>query len=228
MNAHQKIIKDNVRSILKIITNHYGVKYSAALYQILKEHPDFPSFLSFQYILHRMGKDSFAIHTSYEELTNMPAPFIVHGVTNVDLFLFITKATAESVQIIDEKGKEESIKKEDFEKMWDGNILIIDNLPGKINIPSKSKLDLFIKLAKYPFLILCLVALCTYSLILKGVGDILFYVYLLVLLGGLGTSILLFIEQIDKYNVHIKRLCSSNGSKSNIDCSSILDFKERP
>ena len=109
MNAHQKIIKDNVRSILKIITNHYGVKYSAALYQILKEHPDFPSFLSFQYILHRMGKDSFAIHTSYEELTNMPAPFIVHGVTNVDLFLFITKATAESVQIIDEKGKEESI-----------------------------------------------------------------------------------------------------------------------
>lgn len=31
MNAHQKIIKDNVRSILKIITNHYGVKYSAAL-----------------------------------------------------------------------------------------------------------------------------------------------------------------------------------------------------
>ena len=37
MNAHQKIIKDNVRSILKIITNHYGVKYSAALYQILKE-----------------------------------------------------------------------------------------------------------------------------------------------------------------------------------------------
>ena len=226
MNAHQKIIKDNVRSILKIITNHYGVKYSAALYQILKEHPDFPSFLSFQYILHRMGKDSFAIHTSYEELTNMPAPFIVHGVTNVDLFLFITKATAESVQIIDEKGKEESIKKEDFEKMWDGNILIIDNLPGKINIPSKSKLDLFIKLAKYPFLILCLVALCTYSLILKGVGDILFYVYLLVLLGGLGTSILLFIEQIDKYNVHIKRLCSSNGSKSNIDCSSILDFKD--
>lgn len=111
MNAHQKIIKDNVRSILKIITNHYGVKYSAALYQILKEHPDFPSFLSFQYILHRMGKDSFAIHTSYEELTNMPAPFIVHGVTNVDLFLFITKATAESVQIIDEKGKEESIKR---------------------------------------------------------------------------------------------------------------------
>ena len=59
MNAHQKIIKDNARTILKIITKYYGCKYSAALYVILKEHPDFPSFLSFQYILHRMGKDSF-------------------------------------------------------------------------------------------------------------------------------------------------------------------------
>lgn len=47
MNAHQKIIKDNARTILKIITKYYGCKYSAALYVILKEHPDFPSFLSF-------------------------------------------------------------------------------------------------------------------------------------------------------------------------------------
>lgn len=224
MNAHQKIIKDNARSILKIITNHYGVKYSAALYQILKEHPDFPSFLSFQYILRRMGKDSFAIHTSYEELTKMPAPFIVHGTTNIDLFLFVTKVTTESVQIIDEKGKTESIKREDFERMWDGNILIIDNLLGKIDISLKSKIDIFIKLAKYPFFILCLVVLCTYLLTLKGVGDFLFYIYFLSVLGGLGTSILLFIEQIDKYNIHIKRLCSSNESK--IDCSSILDFKD--
>lgn len=226
MNTHQKIIKDNARSILKIITNHYGVKYSAALYQILKEHPDFPSFLSFQYILRRMGKDSFAIHTSYGELTKMPVPFIVHGTTNVDLFLFVTKATTESVQIIDEKGRTESIKKEDFERMWDGNILIIDNLPGKINISLKSRYDIFIKLAKYPLFILCLVILCTYLLTLKGVGDFLFYIYFLGVLGGLGISILLFIEQIDKYNIYIKRLCSSNGNKSKIDCSSILDFKD--
>ena len=30
MNAHQKIIKDNARTILKIITKYYGCKYSAA------------------------------------------------------------------------------------------------------------------------------------------------------------------------------------------------------
>lgn len=226
MNAHQKIIKDNARSILKIITDHYDVEYSAALYQILKEHPDFPSFLSFQYILQRMGKDSFAIHTSYEELSNIPCPVIAHIMTNVDLFLFITKITADSVEIIDEKGKTESIKKEDFEEMWDGNILVIDDLPGKINIPLKSKFDTFVDIAKYPLSISCLVALCIYLLILKRTGEFLFYLYFFGVLGGLGASILLFIEQIDKYNIYIKKLCSSKGNKSKVDCSSILDFKD--
>lgn len=52
MNAHQKIIKDNARTILKIITKYYGCKYSAALYVILKEHPDFPvSYLSSIYYI---------------------------------------------------------------------------------------------------------------------------------------------------------------------------------
>ena len=32
MNAHQKIIKDNARTILKILTKHYDCKYSIALY----------------------------------------------------------------------------------------------------------------------------------------------------------------------------------------------------
>ena len=64
MNAKKKKKKKKKRIIKKKITKYYGCKYSAALYVILKEHPDFPSFLSFQYILHRMGKDSSAIHTS--------------------------------------------------------------------------------------------------------------------------------------------------------------------
>lgn len=106
-----------------------------------------------------MGKDSFAIHTSYEELTNIPSPFIAHVITNVDLFLFITKVTAESIQTIDEKGKIESISRKDFEDMWDGNILIMDNRPGKISIPLKMKFSTIIKQIKYPMLILCVAIL---------------------------------------------------------------------
>ena len=44
MNAHRKIIKDNARSLLKIIAKQYNCNYFSALFQILKEHPNAPSF----------------------------------------------------------------------------------------------------------------------------------------------------------------------------------------
>ena len=33
MNAHRKIIKDNARSLLKIIAKQYNCNYSSALFQ---------------------------------------------------------------------------------------------------------------------------------------------------------------------------------------------------
>lgn len=56
MNAHQKIIKDNVRSILKIITNHYGVKYSAALYLNIERTPGFSQFPFFPIYIAQNGQ----------------------------------------------------------------------------------------------------------------------------------------------------------------------------
>ena len=130
MNAHRKIIKDNARSLLKIIAKQYNCNYSSALFQILKEHPNAPSFLSLQYILQQMGKESFAMHVTYEELQNLPRPFIAHITTNVDLFLFITNITPDNVQMIDVEGNIETIDRTDFDHMWDGNILLIDEKQG--------------------------------------------------------------------------------------------------
>lgn len=70
----------------------------------MKRHPDFPSFLAFQYILRRLDKDSYAVHIGYEELLKIPLPCLVHVYTNVDLFLFVNKVTSEYVQIKNEMG----------------------------------------------------------------------------------------------------------------------------
>ena len=43
MKAHQRIIKDNAKSILKTIAKYYGVEYSTVLYKMFREHPDFGS-----------------------------------------------------------------------------------------------------------------------------------------------------------------------------------------
>ena len=226
MNAHRKIIKDNARSLLKIIAKQYNSNYSSALFQILKEHPNAPSFLSLQYILQQMGKESFAMHVTYEELQNLPRPFIAHITTNVDLFLFITNITPDNVQMIDVEGNIETIDRTDFDHMWDGNILLIDEKQGNIKISFKEKFNTFINQIRFPFLILCIILSFIYTLISKQEQSILFYLYLIGILGGISASTLLFIEQIDKNNIHIKKLCSASGNKSEIDCSSILDFKD--
>lgn len=226
MNAHRKIIKDNARSLLKIIAKQYNCNYSSALFQILKEHPNAPSFLSLQYILQQMGKESFAMHVTYEELQNLPRPFIAHITTNVDLFLFITNITPDNVQMIDVEGNIETIDRTDFDHMWDGNILLIDEKQGNIKISFKEKFNTFINQIRFPFLILCIILSFIYTLISKQEQSILFYLYLIGILGGISASTLLFIEQIDKNNIHIKKLCSASGNKSKIDCSSILDFKD--
>ena len=141
MNAHRKIIKDNARSLLKIIAKQYNCNYSSALFQILKEHPNAPSFLSLQYILQQMGKESFAMHVTYEELQNLPRPFIAHITTNVDLFLFITNITPDNVQMIDVEGNIETIDRTDFDHMWDGNILLIDEKQGNVKIAVMEKFN---------------------------------------------------------------------------------------
>lgn len=151
MNAHRKIIKDNARSLLKIIAKQYNCNYSSALFQILKEHPNAPSFLSLQYILQQMGKESFAMHVTYEELQNLPRPFIAHITTNVDLFLFITNITPDNVQMIDVEGNIETIDRTDFDHMWDGNILLIDEKQGNIKISFKEKFNTFINQIRFPF-----------------------------------------------------------------------------
>ena len=226
MNAHRKIIKDNVRTILKIIVREYDGNYSPVLYRILKEHPDFPSFLAFQYVLKRMGKESFAIHIGYEELLTIPLPCLVHVYTNVDLFLCVDKITSEYVQIKYEDGSVEKIARADFLTMWDGNALLIDEKPVNIHIPYKDKLTAIVENLRIPLFIFSLLLTFAAVLWVKNEADISFYFYLLGILGGVTSSILLFIQQTDKYNIFVKRLCSANNGKDKVDCSSILDFKD--
>lgn len=226
MKAHQKIIKDNARTILKIAAKYFDCKYSNALYHLWEKHPAFPSFLSLQYIFSRMGKDSFAMHITFEELLNIPVPFIAHITTNVDLFIFVSEVTVKSVVIIDGEGGVETIARKEFEQIWDGNVFLIDNLKGEIDISFKDKFNVLVDQIRCPFFVSCLILLFIYLLILKQEWSFQFLSYLFAVVGGVIASMLLFVEQIDKYNIFIKKLCSANGSKSKVDCSSILDFKD--
>ena len=226
MKAHQRIIKDNAKSILKTIAKYYGVEYSTVLYKMFREHPDFPSFLSIQYMLERMGKDSFAIQTGYEEMTKISGPFIIHVITNVELFLFVTKVVDGIIYIINEKGNEELMSTETLMQIWDGYILIIDDKPGDIKFTFRDTIQVYVENYKYSFLIICVLCLFVYAMFAKKNVCFDCFLYYVAIVSGLIVSLLLFMVQLGKSNKFIKRICSSKSVDSKVDCSSILDFKD--
>lgn len=144
----------------------------------------------------------------------------------MDLFLFVNKVTSEYVQIKNENGNIENITREDFIKMWDGNALLIDEKPVNIHIPYKDKLVTLVENVKFPFFIISLLLTFIVLLWMKKETEMSFYFYLVGILAGVTSTIFLFIQQTDKYNIFVKRLCSANNGKSKVDCSSILDFKD--
>lgn len=153
MDAHHKIIKDNARSLLKTIATKYNCEYSAALFQILKEHPDAPSFFPFSIYYNEWVKRALLCIPLSMRYKICTLPFIAHITTNIDLFIFVTNVSPTNIQITDEKGNIETIEKKDFEHMWDGNILLIDEKQGEIKIPSKINLIPLLRKCAFLFLL---------------------------------------------------------------------------
>lgn len=120
----RKLIQDNQREILKIFLKRIKYPYTDSLYSQLEMHPDYPSFMSFHYILKKIGIDSIAVSTNYEQLQdNLPKPLLVHITSNTDFFLLVEKADDKYVYVLNSRLKLEPIKKDIFLKMWKGNAM---------------------------------------------------------------------------------------------------------
>ncbi len=228
MKYRQRIIQDNARTILKVILRYLKVGDFSCFWRLMQEHPDFPSFLTLQYILERMGKDSFALRTNYEDLLyNLPKPLIVRVETNVEIFLFLVEVTDTDIGVLTDQGKVDRIDREAFERMWQGEVLVMDNDPAKSPFTLKDRLKSEVRRWKYLLFISGLLLSVIYLWIYwGGPRTILDGIYFFIISVGLLISTLLFTEQVDKHNPYIKKICSSRQSKGNVDCSSILNSKD--
>lgn len=229
MRRSRQLIKDNPREAFRILLGQLGYPYSNELYDAMSEHPSFPSFFSYNYILKRVGIDNAALHISYDELmVKMPMPAMVHVTTNVELFLVVGKADEKGVYIINERGGSDFITREEFLKMWDGNTLIFDtdNIPKAPKQSSKQKAQQFLKVLHKPFLIISAAFFLLFLLRLTGHRSWLNWIFLSITGIGVAVSILLLVAQFDKYNTFVKKLCTSKKEGSKRDCSSILDSKD--
>lgn len=224
----RKLINDNVNTVLKILFNRLGLRYGADILENMKEHPDFPSFLSFQHSLKKEGVGSIALRVTIEQLrAELPKPVLVHVVTNTDLFLLVNKVDDVNVHIINEQGEFELESIEKFVKIWNGNAMIFDseNITQKA-ISFKEKVLLLLNKIRIYFILFAVLSMLTLFLVrgieLRSICEYLFMIFSLV---GLLFSILLLIENFDEQNPLVRKICSSAKSRK-VSCSSILNSKD--
>ncbi len=125
--SKKPLISDNIKTVLKILLKRLGISHSNFWYEKMKEHPDFPSFLSFHHILKQIGIDNVALKVTFDDLSlKLPKPTIVHVATNTDLFLLVDEIDDSNVYVVNASNKREAIDKSLFLKMWKGKVLIVD------------------------------------------------------------------------------------------------------
>ena len=220
------LIKDNPREVLKLLLKRINCNYNEEIYSEMKGHPDFPSFLSFNYILKKRGVDSVALKTNIDDLRfNLPKPILVHVSPNDGMFLLLEKVDDQYAYIIDEEDRLEKEPIDDFLKIWNGYALIVDI--ENIKEPKTTLIDktkLFLNQISKPFSIISVSLFLVYFLIFKGKRNVFNILYLFEYGAGILFSVLLLIEHFDKNNLFVKHICHSRKNKK-INCGSILNSK---
>lgn len=224
----RQLISNNLDTVLNILFKRLNLKYNKGIHNRLQEHPDYPSFLSFQHVLKQEGVDSVALRVSIEELRrDLPKPLLVHIVTNTDLFLLVDKVDNNNVHILNEDGGIDLESIESFCKVWDGNAMIFDtdNVVPR-NISFKEQVLLLFNNLKYPFVLSVVLALVIFFLVQESDSRTVHSYFFLFFSGiGLLFSVLLVIEGFDEHNPMVRKMCISKRSK-NVSCTSILNSKD--
>ena len=222
----RNLIKDNPKEILKLLLKRLHNPYNEGIYQSMKEHPDFPSFLSFQHILKKEGIDSIALNATEEELRfDLPKPILVHIKPNDGMFLLLEKIDEEYAYIINERSQLEKQPKKDFFEIWTGKAMVFDVENIKRNKTSIiDKLNLFLNKIKQPFIILSFILILIFFLI-KQERSFINLLYLIEFSIGISFSVLLLMEYFDNNNPFVKKFCISKNNKK-VNCGSILNSKD--
>src|SRR5580704_15777590 len=69
----------------------------------LEKHPDYPSLLSVSDVLTTFNIENSAFRVSFDELINLPCPFVTHTNANGGEFLVINQITGDHVFVSSEK-----------------------------------------------------------------------------------------------------------------------------
>lgn len=223
----RKLMADNPEVVLRLLFQRLGIPYQESWNDRHMKHPDFPSFMSFHYMLRCHGIDSVAVHLSFDELAAYPMPLVVYIKKNGGLFLIVESVDDGSVCFISETGKTEKYPAAFFQEVWDNNALIIDT--GQTTVVKEKweqKVKRYFSMWKYYGAgISSILLIGMYVVASVGTRDIYNLFLIGICFGGLIISILFVIREFDRYNPLINRVCHSKQGNKKMDCGSLLDTK---
>lgn len=219
----RRLIADNGNEAVRILLKKLGLEYGMTDKSRHKRHPAYPSFNSIAYILASYGVESCLVKTDKGELAQLPMPVVI----NYDgLFLPVSAVTDNEIHILNELGGVDKEPLSMLDRLWSRTALIFDTENARQDKPS------FKDMLKYWFnkvmpLILCIILISAYLyFLLKGQGYLswewsAFYSAGII---GLGICILFQVQEFDRGNGLVNRICHSGSDiHGKRDCSSILD-----
>jgi len=210
-------------AIIKLL-NNLSVSVDPGLVSAeLEKHPYYPSLLSVSDLLTALKIKNGAYHVDFDELADLPTPFLAHSHANGGEFLVINQFTADYVIFATEKRNASKLNVKEFKNIFAGVVLVAEPSSG-FSPANRFKTAL----AAFKTAMIIAGLLLTLALALYFHTD--FFGHLnwktlsLTLLksAGLITSVLLLIQSIDSDNPLVQALCKTKG-KTN--CHAILSSK---
>lgn len=219
----RRLITDNGNEAVRILLKKSGLEYGMTDKSRHKRHPAYPSFNSIAYILSSYGVESCLVKTDKGELAQLPMPVVI----NYDgLFLPVSAVTDNEIHILNESGGVDKEPVSMLDRLWSGTALIFDTENARQNKQSsKDKLKYWFNRMMSLILYISVISAYLYFL-LKEQGYLswewsAFYSAGII---GLGICILFQIQEFDRGNSLVNRIChSGSDTHGRRDCSSILD-----
>lgn len=221
----RKLIQNNPDEVVRILFKRFGIKYNAIAACCHQSHPQYPSFASIAYVLRHYGVNNCLIKTNIEELSELPKPLIIEY---DGLFLPISNISEKEISIMDEKGRNIKEPRTMLQHFWSKTALIfdVDNIHKRQSLAVELFRHYFNKTMRY----IVIASIFLFYLFLFGRTAIEYtwanYVFLVTSIIGLIISILFQIQEFDRSNKFINRICHSGQPHGSRDCSSILDSQE--
>lgn len=223
---------ENIVESAYLLVRELGAKISySTLKREIKEHPDYPTFLSISDVLNNYGIDNVTAKFDADLYPELPVPFLTQIKGDDDNFQFtVVKAIdARSIQFFDPKTQKWSITDLTlFLKGCSGILMLTEaelpiqekNYKIKLREESRVRIGRYLIVILFPFIFFASAGLLLYKDGMNAVSPIIFS--LLTLLGSLVTVILLWYE-VDQENTLLQEICST-GKRTN--CNAILKSKE--